>query len=702
MKMKRWVTAKPNLETVRSLARSCGFTPLAAAALCARGIDTPEAARAFLETDPAKLHDPMLLPDMAKARDTIRRAIEQGKKIAVFGDYDVDGVTSTCVMTRVLRSLGADVRHYIPDRLSEGYGLSMGAMDRLAQDGIGLIITVDSGVSAFEEIARARELGMEVVVTDHHECREELPDANAVVNPKRADSTYPFAELAGVGVAFKLACALAGDGQQRAVLEQYADLVALGTVADVMPLIGENRIIVAAGLRRMAETQNVGLSMLLHESGQQGKRLTASTISFILAPRINAAGRLGHADMAAELFLTDDPRRAQTLAMALCEQNKQRQATENQILEQALQKLRREYDPLEDQVIVLAGEDWHHGVIGIVSSRICDRYACPTVLIALEDGIGKGSGRSVKGFNLYEALCDSAPLLERFGGHELAAGLTIREENIQQFHENMEAWAREHVNPQELMPILHIDCPIAPEFISTEATRGLDVLEPFGMGNPQPVFSMCDLLVEEITPISSDRHVRLTLSKDGQTYTAMLFGTGQGGCGFAQGNYVDAAFCLEINEYRGRCSVQLVIRDIQLSTCEVMADQKILNLYNRFMSDGALTAREARVLLPERRDLVAVWRHILSRSEDGWLSVPDGALSRRVSWESRREINIGKLLVCLDVFSESRLLSYHFREGQLNIVLKHIEGKADISKSVVLKTLQSMSKDCNTMQGSVI
>ena len=702
MKMKRWVTAKPNLETVRSLARSCGFTPLAAAALCARGIDTPEAARAFLETDPAKLHDPMLLPDMAKARDTIRRAIEQGKKIAVFGDYDVDGVTSTCVMTRVLRSLGADVRHYIPDRLSEGYGLSMGAMDRLAQDGIGLIVTVDSGVSAFEEIARARELGMEVVVTDHHECREELPDANAVVNPKRADSTYPFAELAGVGVAFKLACAMAGDGQQRAVLEQYADLVALGTVADVMPLIGENRIIVAAGLRRMAETQNVGLSMLLHESGQQGKRLTASTISFILAPRINAAGRLGHADMAAELFLTDDPRRAQTLAMALCEQNKQRQATENQILEQALQKLRREYDPLEDQVIVLAGEEWHHGVIGIVSSRICDRYACPTVLIALEDGIGKGSGRSVKGFNLYEALCDSAPLLERFGGHELAAGLTIREENIQQFRENMEAWAREHVNPRELMPILHIDCPIAPEFISTEATRGLDVLEPFGMGNPQPVFSMCDLLVEEITPISSDRHVRLTLSKDGQTYTAMLFGTGQGGCGFAQGNYVDAAFCLEINEYRGRCSVQLVIRDIQLSTCEVMADQKILNLYNRLMSDGALTAREARVLLPERRDLVAVWRHILSRSEDGWLSVPDGALSRRVSWESRREINIGKLLVCLDVFSESRLLSYHFREGQLNIVLKHIEGKADISKSVVLKTLQSMSKDCNTMQGSVI
>lgn len=702
MKMKRWVTAKPNLENVRSLARSCGFTPLAAAALCARGIDTPERAQAFLETDPAKLYDPFALPDMRQAVQTVQQAIAQGEQIVVFGDYDVDGVTSTCVLTRMLRTLGANVRHYIPDRLSEGYGLSVSAMDTLAAQGAKLIITVDSGVSAFEEIAHARALGMNVVVTDHHECREELPDANAVVNPKRLDSTYPFSELAGVGVTFKLVCALAGAERQQEMLETYGDLVALGTVADVMPLVGENRILVAAGLYHMAETRNLGLSMLLRESGQHGKKLTASTISFILAPRINAAGRLGHADMAAELFLTDDPHRAQTLAAALCEQNKQRQTTENEILLQALQKLRREYDPLEDQVIVLAGENWHHGVIGIVSSRICDRYSCPTVLIALEEGIGKGSGRSVKGFNLYEALRDSADLLERFGGHELAAGLTIRQENIPAFKQNMMAWAKEHVDPKELMPLLHIDCPIAPELITLEAIEGLDVLEPFGMGNPQPIFSMHDLLVEEITPISSDRHVRLTLSKDGIPYTAMLFGTGQGGCGFAQGNYVDAAFCLEVNEYRGHKSVQMVIKDIQLSTCEVLADQKLLNLYNRFMSDGALTAREARVLLPERPDLVAVWRHILSRSEDGWLTVPSNALSRRVSWESRREINIGKLFICLDVFSESRLLSYHFREGQLNIVLKHIEGKADISKSVVLKTLQSMSKECAGRQDTLI
>lgn len=692
MKMKRWVTASPDLETVRSLAQACGFTPLAAAALCARGIGSPADAHAFLETDPAKLHDPMLLPDMACAVETVRGAVARGERIAVFGDYDVDGITSTCLMVRVLRGMGAQVEYYIPDRLSEGYGLSVTAMDTLAQNGVKLIITVDSGVSAFEEIAHARACGMHVVVTDHHECREELPAADAIVNPKRADSAYPFPELAGVGVAFKFACALAGAGKQQAVLDRYADLVALGTVADVMPLIGENRIIVAAGLARMAETRNLGLSMLLRESGQQGRKLTSSVISFILAPRINAAGRLGHADMAAELFMTDDPARAQSLAASLCELNKQRQSAENQILEQALQQLKREYNPLEDQVIVLAGEHWHHGVIGIVSSRICDRYSCPTILIALDDGVGKGSGRSIKGFNLYEALSDAAPLLEKFGGHELAAGLTIRADQIDAFKQAMADYAAANVDPQELMPLLHIDCALLPEFISEEAIEGLSVLEPFGMGNPQPIFEMDDLLVEEITPISSDRHVRLALSKDGVQYTAMLFGTGAGGCGFAQGNYVDAAFGLEINEYRGRRSVQLIIKDIRLSTCEIMADQKLLNLYNRFMADGALTAREAQILLPERRDLVAVWRHIISRSEDGWLTVPSNALSRRVSWESRREIHIGKLFVCLDVFSESNLLSYHFREGRLNIILKHIEGKADISRSVVLKTLQSMSK----------
>lgn len=692
MKMKKWVTAAPDLEAARSLSEACGFSPLAAVALCARGVDTMEKAQAFLATGAGGLHDPMRLRDMDKAVAAIREAVRQRQKIIVFGDYDVDGITATCVLLRYLRSIGADADYYIPNRLSEGYGLSCAAMDALYAQGVRLIVTVDSGVTAFEETAYAKKLGIRMVITDHHECREELPQAEAIVNPRRSDCDYPFAELAGVGVAFKLICALAGPEHLETVLDKYADLVALGTVADVMPVVGENRVIVAAGLQRLAVTENLGLEMLLRESGQKSRRLTSSVISFILAPRINAAGRMGNTEQAVELFLTDDPVRAQELAAQLCEQNKERQTAENDILQQALAVLRREYNPLEDKMIVLAGEGWHHGVIGIVSSRICDRYACPVILIAVDGDIGKGSGRSMAGFNLFEALSDSAGLLDKFGGHELAAGLTIQKGKIEEFKARILAYADAHIKPGDLMPIVHIDCAITPAYITESSVEGLSALEPFGMKNPQPVFSMDNMYVEDITPISSDRHVRLTLTKDGVSYTAMLFGTGAGGCGFAQGNFVDAAFHLEINEYRGRRTVQLVLKDVRLSECELLADQKLLNLYNRYMADGALTAAEARVLLPSRPELVAVWRHIISRAEDGRLSVHSNALSRRVQWESKREVNIGKLFVCLDVFSESQLLSYNFRDGLLNILLKHYKGKADISKSVVLNTLKSMSK----------
>lgn len=690
MKMKKWVTAQADPDRARSLGRECGFTLLAAVALSARGIDTADKVHAFLNTDPSGLYDPMGLRDMDCAAHEIRRAMKAKEKIVVFGDYDVDGVTATCVLVDFLRQQGADCDFYIPDRVSEGYGLSRAALKNLYDGGARVIVTVDSGITALTEIAYAAEIGLRVVVTDHHECRSELPVAVAVVNPRRPDCDYPFDELAGVGVAFKLVCALAGD--QLAMLEQYGDLVAMGTVADVMPVLGENRIIVAAGLRQMERTRRPGLSMLLREAGQADRKLTSGTVSFVLAPRINAAGRLGQAARAVELFLTHDPVRAQELACWLCEQNKIRQTAEGAILEQALQQLRREYNPIDDKVIVLAGEHWHHGVIGIVSSRICDRYNCPVILIALDEELGKGSGRSLNGFNLFEALQDCEDLLEKYGGHELAAGLTIRRDSVSVFRDRIREYADTHIRPGDMIPVLHIDSRITPAYITEENVEGLSALEPFGLGNLQPVFSMEDLYVEDITPISSDRHVRLALVKDGIPFTAMLFGTGAGGCGFAQGNYVDAAFHLEINVYRGKRMVQLVLKDVRLSACELIADQKLLEIYNRYMNDQGLTECEARILLPDRKDLVSVWRHINSRAEEGRLSVPSNALSRRVQWESKRDINIGKLFVCLDVFSESNLLSYHFRDGLLNILLKPHQGKADISGSVVLATLRSMSQ----------
>lgn len=690
MKTKRWVIAAPDEARVRALAAAGGYAPLTAAVLSARGIDTPDAAAAYLSCDTAGLHDPLLLADMDKAVAVVEGALQRGERIVVYGDYDVDGVTATCTLVDYLRGRGAKCDYYIPNRLREGYGLSRAAMQELYDKGARLLITVDSGITADEEIATARALGMQVVITDHHECHDTLPAADAVVDCKRPDCTYPFDSLAGVGVAFKLVCALEGDTQ--AMLDRYADLVALGTVADVMPITGENRIIVAAGLKKLAETGNIGLEMLLREAGMKNRRLTSSTISFVLAPRINAAGRMGRAELAAELFLTHDPVRAQALAAQLCEQNKLRQNEENQILQQALTRLRTEYNPIEDKIIVLAGEGWHHGVIGIVCSRLCDRYGCPVVLIALDkDGTGKGSGRSVGGFNLFDALTSCEDLLERYGGHALAAGLTVDVGNIDALRDRLRAYAETHVTMAELVPQLHIDCMVRPDWLTIEQIEGLATLEPYGMRNPEPIFCMKDMVVEDITPISSDRHVRMTLIKDGVRFSAIWFGTGAGGLGFVEGNYVDAAFHLEINEFRGRRSVQLTLCDAQLSDCEHLADQKLLNVYNTYMADGPLTAREARLLLPDRGDLVAVWRHITCRAEDGRLSVPDGALSRRVAWESRRDINIGKLFVCLDVFSESGLISYHFKEGMVNILLKPYEGKADISGSVVLATLQSMA-----------
>ncbi|MDO5141552.1 MAG: single-stranded-DNA-specific exonuclease RecJ [Eubacteriales bacterium] len=690
MKTKRWVIAAPDPARAAALSREGGLAPLTAAVLVARGVDTPQAAAAYLSCDTNGLHDPFLMADMDKAVAVIESAIERGEHIVVYGDYDVDGVTAACALVDHLRRRGAVCEQYIPDRLREGYGLTCAAIERLHAQGAQLLITVDAGITANEEVALARRLGMRVVVTDHHECHDALPEADAVVDHKRPDCPYPFDELAGVGVAFKLICALEGDAQ--AALERYADLVALGTVADVMPIVGENRVIVAAGLKKMAETGNIGLEMLLREAGMKHKRLTSSTISFVLAPRINAAGRMGCAGLATELFLTHDPARAQTLAAQLCEQNKLRQNEENAILEQALARLRKEYDPMEDKIIVLAGRGWHHGVIGIVCSRLCDRYGCPVVLIAVdEDGVGKGSGRSIQGFNLFEALSSCADLLERYGGHELAAGLTVDAAHVEELRERLRAYAATHVTMAALVPQQSIDCMVQPSWITLDDVEALSVLEPHGLGNPEPVFCMKDMTVEQITPISSDRHVRLTLVKDGTRFAAIWFGTGSGGLGFVEGDQVDAAFHLEVNEFRGRRTVQLTICDVQLSACEHLADQKLLNLYNTYMQDGPLTAREARLLLPDRKDLVAVWRHIVCRAEDGRLSVPDSALSRRVAWESRRDINIGKLFVCLDVFSESGLISYHFREGMLNILLKPYQGKADISGSVVLATLQSMA-----------
>ena len=561
MRAKRWVIASPDTERVRVLSRETGYTPLTAAVLSARGIDTPQAAADYLSCDVRGLHDPFGLTDMDKAVEVVREVIDRGEKMVVYGDYDVDGITATCTLVDYLRSKGAKCEYYIPNRLTDGYGLTRPAMEQLYEQGTRLLITVDSGITANEEIAVARELGMQVVITDHHECHENLPDAQAVVDCKRTDDTYPFSSLAGVGVAFKLICALEGD--TLSMLDRYADLVALGTVADVMPIVGENRIIVAEGLKKLSVTANIGLEMLLREAGMKNRRLTSSTISYVLAPRINAAGRMGKAELAAELFLTKDPVRAQALAAELCEQNKLRQNEENKILEQTLTRLRREYNPLEDKIIVLAGEGWHQGVIGIVCSRLCDRYGCPVVLISVdEDGVGKGSGRSIEAYSMYEELCKCKELMTKFGGHPMAAGLSLAgEEMIEPFRRALND--NSTLTEEDFVEKVVIDVPMPITYITKNLIRQLSLLEPFGKGNTKPLFAQKGLTVLNYRIFGKNRNVVKVQLADAGGYQmdGVYFGEGE-----AFAAYVDAhpalsvAYYPSIDTWNGRDKLQINIQ----------------------------------------------------------------------------------------------------------------------------------------------
>lgn len=691
MKKKLWKIAQAQPEQAALLQRELGLSPLAASALAARGIWGRQ-AREFLDASLDRLGDPFLLADMDKAAAETRRALDAGDKIAVYGDYDVDGVTGAALLMRYLRSQGADCLYYIPDRISEGYGLNRAAVRRLAEAGCKLMITVDSGITAIDEIAYAASLGMGSVVTDHHECMDRLPPALAVVNPRRPDSSYPFRELAGVGVAFKLICALEKDRPLEELMAEYADIVAIGTVADVMPLVGENRTIVSQGLRQLEHTRNQGLRMLMQKLGLDPSAVSANAVGFTMAPRINAAGRMGGAGQAAELFLTEDPREAMTLAEDLCELNRRRQQEENDIFQQIVGRLDGQFDPRRDKALVLWGENWHNGVVGIVASRLADRYGAPAVLISLDGDQGKGSGRSVPGFNLYAALESCGGLLEKYGGHELAAGLTIRRENLEDFRRELLGYAANRLDQEQIQPSVAVDCLAEPSQLSLSSVQSLSALEPFGMGNPQPVFYMREMTVEEITPISQDRHIKLQLSKEGQTFFAFLFGVGSASCPFLCGDRIDAAFSAEINRYRGRQSVQLVLKDAVWSQEEDQRDRQSTELYQTFCRGELKDPASALSLRPVREDLVAVFRHVKARARQGRMRVLPRSLYRQIRYESARPMNLGKLLICLDIFQEFDIFDCSPVGDEIDIAVLNRQGKADINGSKILKKLVEAGK----------
>lgn len=691
MKKEKWIIAPRDDNRIKSLQAQLGISRLTAAVLSARGMDAETAARAFMDGGSRNLHDPFLMADMDKAAALLEEAVTAGERIAVYGDYDVDGITATSILIRYLRGRGADCRYYIPDRINEGYGLNECAITALRADGCTLLVTVDSGITAVQEIEHARSLGIRVIITDHHECKETLPRAEAVVNPRRPDSVYPFRELAGVGVAFKLICAMERERPVEALLDEYADVVALGTIADVMPVTGENRVIITEGLRRLRHTGNIGLQTLMQKLGLDSKPLTANSVSFVLAPRINAAGRMGEADCTARLMLTDDCREACALSEHLCDLNRRRQEEENAIYEGILEELERDPSLAAGKIIVLWGEGWHTGVIGIVSSRLTDRYGVPCVLISMNGDSGKGSGRSIKGFNLYNALSESADLLERFGGHELAVGLSIQRENLEALRRRLEQFAERCALEEPLEPCLNIDCAVEPGDLTLGEVRSLSVLEPFGMGNPMPLFALRNARIEEVTPISHDRHVKLLFSKNGSPFAGFVFGMGARSCPFVTGDEVDLVFSAEINYYKGRESVQLVVKDIRWAEGPAACDARALEVYRR-LDGGQLTRDEARYLCPCRDDLVAVFRHIKANQTGGVLCGLPQTLYRKIKYESKCCMNQGRFLVCMDILQEFDIFDYTLTEDSIAIRDLQYKGKVDINGSCILKKLMEVIK----------
>lgn len=666
MKYRNWKIPYDAPEIPAELTQA-GFTPLLTALLAQRGMRTPEEARAFLCGGEELLFDPMLLQDMDRAVARIRRAIETRENVAVFGDYDVDGITSTCVLTDYLRRRGVPCRPYIPDRIEEGYGLNSDAVAALHAEGVTLIVTVDCGITAIEETALANTLGMDMVITDHHECSEKaLPDAVAVVDPKRPDSEYPNRVLAGVGVAFKLLCALEGD--TRAVLRSYADLVAIGTVADVMPLTGENRYLVTQGLAQINADPRPGLKALLRECGALEKKVTASTIGFTLAPRINAAGRLGQTIVAAHLLMTQDPAEADRLAAGLCELNRERQALEQQIWEEA-SAIACRYPP--QTPIVLASDHWHQGVIGIAASRLSEEFRLPTIMVCFDGERGKGSCRSFGGFNLYNALSACSEYLEGFGGHALAAGLTIRRENIGRFREALGEYYRD--NPADALPELTCDLRITdPRMLSMEDIRSLDLLEPCGNGNPKPQLCITDVRLVGVTPIGGGRHLRMHVAKVGYNFECIFFSCSLSDLGVRPGEWVDLAFCPQINEYRGRRSVQLLVTDIR------PADP--LPLCRDILSGRAIPAWDAADFCPIRTDFVLLWRWLR-----GPLCIPLGDLPGVCP----RPLPPAKFCLCLRVMAELKLVQLQFEGDQLTVVPNAGTGKVDLANSRLLQSLKA-------------
>ncbi len=678
MNIKKWEVAPLDRERAAQLAERYSIPFFLAMLLEIRGFSSEEKVRDLLSG--GTLSDPFLMKDMDKAVERIQRAIEGFEKIAVYGDYDADGVTATSILYTYLEAVGADVLYYIPQREGEGYGMNMGAVESLYHQGVGLIITVDNGISSVKEVERAKELGIDVVVTDHHRPQEHLPQAYAVVDAYQEGNHSPFWDFSGAGVALKLVMALEG-GDPEEILGEYADLAALGTVADVVPVLGENRTIVKAGLEILAQGGRAGVDSLMEQSGMGGKSATATSLAFTVIPRINATGRMGAPERAVRLLTCDSPDEALPLSLEICEDNDLRREVESKIAQEIFSKIEGDPSLRYSRVIVVSGEGWHHGVIGIVASRITERYGKPCMVISTDGDMAKGSGRSVEGFSLFQAVCACGELMERYGGHPMAAGITLRSENVPLFREKINDYAK-RVCPVMPAQVLRLDCRLNPAALSPEMPQSLLPLEPYGSGNPQPLFGLYGMELREVVPVGGGHHLRLICAKKGAALSCMRFGVTPEEFPFSPGEKLDLAVTLELREYRGQPQLTVSVREVKLSGLDLDRCIGSYRTYEKVQRQEPLSQEEGKDLLPNREDLAVLYRKLKAyRGAAFGIQSLLGGLPG---------FSLGKLLLCLDMLQERRLIDLMGGEEKKVAQLLPTRGKVDIFASPVYERAKGL------------
>ncbi|MBO5214234.1 MAG: single-stranded-DNA-specific exonuclease RecJ [Clostridia bacterium] len=671
----KWIVLQQDPNLVARIQQEHLLPEAVARLLCNRGLTEPEQIRKFLKNDlKTNLHDPFLLADMDKAVARVEQAIANRERITVYGDYDVDGITSTVILYQYLSERTEHLDYYIPSRMEEGYGLNAAALEAIRARGTTLLITVDTGTTAVEEIAHAKEIGLDVVVTDHHECMEALPDC-PVVNPKRKDSAYPFPELAGVGVVFKFISACMKDSME--AFRRFGGITAIGTIADIMPILDENRSIVRYGLENLQQNCPPGIRALLRLSGSADGGIDTNVIAYQIAPRMNAAGRIGDCKISVQLLLETDPQKAEELAQNLCAFNVERKEKEQQVVRD-IDLILAGHAP-KNKIMVYASDRWHNGVIGIAASRLTERYARPCILICFDGDSAKGSARSVRGVNLFELVGQSSRYLENFGGHEMAVGLTLKRENYEQFLRDVTENADRSISEDDLIPTCEAEFEVDQTAFSPDFVRELGILEPFGNGNPYPSVVATGLKVLAVTGVGGGKHTRLTLEKNGVEFTAMWFGKPPEEAEYGEGDSVDIFCTITEKIFRQKASLNVTIRSIRFS--EDQDDPIYQNHYHAYRNEGVSLPEDCRI---NRNTMVALYRYLtataLHNGKESTVFRRPETIIRAVNNRHHANLNYCRLMLCLDTMQELELLRYT-KDKFLSITLFQTEKKVDLCKA---------------------